>query len=73
MIEKPLKVLLAVPKIVLGMFLVLAVLGTFMAIGTKHIGEIVAPFKAVADIVEWTTLVVSVTWGPVLLAPPWIV
>ncbi len=72
MIELPLKVLLAVPKIALGMFLVLAVLGIFLAIGTKHIGETVAPFKAVADIVEWTTLVVSVAWGPVLLTVPWI-
>ncbi len=72
MIELPLKVLLAIPKIALGMFIVLAVLGIFMAIGTKHFGEIIAPFKAVADIVEWVTLVVAVTWGPVVLALPWI-
>ena len=72
MIELPLKVLLAIPKIALGMFIVLAVLGIFMAIGTKHFGEIIAPFKAVADIVEWVTLAVAVTWGPVVLALPWI-
>ncbi len=41
-----------VPKIALGLFVVLAVLGIFLAIGTKHIGEIVAPFEVVAHIVE---------------------
>ena len=39
MIELPLKVLLAVLKIALGLFTILAVLGIFMAIGTKHLGE----------------------------------
>ena len=72
-IELPLKVMLAIPKIVLGMFIVLAVLGIFLAIGTKHFGEIIAPFMAVADIVKWTVIaVVAVTWGPVVLALPWI-
>ena len=68
----PSSVLLAVPKIALGMFVVLAVLGTFLAIGTKHIAEVAAPFKAVADIVEWIAIAFSVAWGPLLLALPWI-
>ena len=41
MIELPLRVLLAVPKIALGLFVVLAVIGIFLAIGTKHFAEIV--------------------------------
>jgi DNA segregation ATPase FtsK/SpoIIIE, S-DNA-T family len=72
MIELPLKVLLAVPKIALGLFLVLAVIGVFLAIGTKHIAEVAAPFEVVARIVEWTVLAVSVSYGPVFLALPWI-
>jgi len=66
------QVLLAVPKVVLGLFAILAVLGIFIAIGTKHIGEIVTPFKVVAGIVKWTVIAVSVSYGPVLLALPWI-
>jgi S-DNA-T family DNA segregation ATPase FtsK/SpoIIIE len=72
MIEVPLKVVLAVPKIALGLFVVLAVLGVFLAIGTKHLGAIVTPFEVVARIVEWVAFAVSVAWGPVLLAAPWI-
>ena len=63
--------LLAVPKIALGLFTMLAALGILLAIATKHIAEI-APFKVVADIVKWTAIAVSVTWGPVVLAAPWI-
>jgi S-DNA-T family DNA segregation ATPase FtsK/SpoIIIE len=72
MVELPLKVLLAVPKITLGMFVALAVLGIFLAIGTKHIAGLIAPFMAIADIVKWTVLAVAVSYGPVLLAAPWI-
>ncbi len=72
MIEVPLRVMLAVPKIALGLFAVLAVIGIFLGIATKHIAELVAPFMAVADIVKWTVIAVSVSWGPVVLAAPWI-
>ena len=72
MIEVPVRVLLAVPKIALGLFVVLAVLGVFLGIATKHIAEIAAPFEVVAHIVEWVAIAVSVSWGPVLLAAPWI-
>lgn len=72
MIEVPLRVLLAVPKIALGLFLVLATIGVFLGIATKHIAKIAAPFEAVARIVERVGLAVSVAWGPVLLSLPWI-
>ena len=72
MIEVPLRVLLAIPKIALGLFLVLAVTGIFLGIGTKHIAEIATPFEVVARIVEWIAIAVSVSWGPVVLALPWI-
>ena len=48
MIEVPLRVLLAIPKIALGLFLVLAVMGIFLGIATKHIAEIATPFEVVA-------------------------
>ena len=64
MIEVPVRVLLAVPKIALGLFVVLAVLGIFLGIATKHIAEIAAPFEVVARIVEWVAIAVSVVVGP---------
>lgn len=72
MIEVPIRLLLAVPKIALGLFLLLAVIGVFLGIATKHIAEIATPFEVVARIVEWVALAVSVSWGPVVLALPWI-
>jgi len=72
MIEVPLRVLLAIPKIALGLFLVLAMMGIFLGIGTKHIAEIATPFEVVARVVELVAIVLSVAWGPVVLALPWI-
>ena len=72
MIEVPVRMLLAVPKIALGLFLVLATIGVFLGIGTKHIAEVAVPFEVVAHIVMWIAIVISVTWGPVLLAAPWV-
>ncbi len=72
MIEVPVRVLLAVPKIALGLFAILAALGILLGIATKRIAEIATPFEVVADIVKWTVIAVSVSWGPVVLAAPWI-
>ena len=73
LIETPQQVMLAIPQILLGMFIMLAVLGIFLAFGTKHFAELIlTPFKVVAGIVEWAAIAVSVTCGPVLLALPWI-
>ena len=71
-IQTPVTVLIQLPKIALGLFLVLAVMGIFLGIATKHIAEIAAPFEVVARIVEWVAIAVSVSYGPVLLALPWI-
>ena len=72
MIEVPVRVLLALPKIALGLFLVLATMGVFLGIAMKHIAEVAAPFEVVAHIVGWAVIAFSVSWGPVLLALPWI-
>ena len=70
--EKTQQVMKAIPHIVLGLFILLAATGIFLAVGTKHIAELIAPFMAVADTVKWTVIAVSVSYGPVLLALPWI-
>ncbi len=66
----PVNVLLAVPKIALGLFLVLSVICVFLGIATKKIAEIAVPFEVVARIVEWVAIAVSVSYGPFLLSLP---
>jgi DNA segregation ATPase FtsK/SpoIIIE, S-DNA-T family len=72
MIELPVRLMLQLPKIAAGAFGVLAAIGVLLAIATKHIREVAVPVEVVARIVEWVAIVVSVAWGPVLLAAPWI-
>ena len=61
------------PKIALGLFIVLAAFGTLLAIGTQHIAEVAVPFLVAAHIAEFTAIALSVSWGPLVLALPWIV
>jgi DNA segregation ATPase FtsK/SpoIIIE, S-DNA-T family len=72
MIEIPVKVLLQVPKIAVGLLAVLLAIGTLLAIATRHVAEIAAPVKVLAKATEITAVVVSVAWGPLLLSAPWI-
>jgi len=72
MIEVPLKVALVLPKIAAGVFGVLAAIGVLLAIATRHVREVAVPVEIVARITEWVAIAVSVAWGPVLLALPWI-
>ena len=72
MIEVPVRVLLQLPKLAPGLFGILAVLGVLLGIATKHIAEVAVPFEVVAHIVMWVAIVISVTWGPVVLALPWV-
>jgi S-DNA-T family DNA segregation ATPase FtsK/SpoIIIE len=72
MIEVPIRVLLVLPKIGLGLLLLLACTGTMLAIATGHIAEVAVPIRVAARIVFWAGVVLSVSWGPVLLSLPWI-
>lgn len=62
----------AAPWIGGGSVAVLGVTGIFLAIAERNFAEIAVPFKVVGDVVWWITVIVSVSWGPVLLAAPWI-
>ena len=72
MIKVPVEVMLAVPKIALGVFIVFAAFGTLLAIGTHHIAEVAVPFVVAAHVAELVAIVLSVTWGPIVLAVPWV-
>lgn len=72
MIRIPVELALAIPKILLGLLLVLGITGTFLAIASGHISDVATPFRVVAQCVFWAAIAVSVSWGPVVLALPWI-
>ena len=71
--EMPLKYLLVLPKLALGAFLILAAIGTLMAIATHRMAEVAVPTEVVAHIVMWVAIALSISWGPLVLAAPWLV
>jgi DNA segregation ATPase FtsK/SpoIIIE, S-DNA-T family len=71
-IRVPAELLLQLPKLLLGLVLVLVVIGTLMAVATRHVAEIAVPFEVVAHVAELVVIVLSVAWGPVVLSLPWI-
>ena len=72
MVELPLKVFLALPRIAMGVLGIFVTIGVLLAIAAKNIREVVVPIEVAAKIVAIIALVFSVAWGPLLLALPWI-
>jgi DNA segregation ATPase FtsK/SpoIIIE, S-DNA-T family len=73
LVELPLKIAKELPKIAAGFLAVLIVIGILLAIASKNPKEIAVPVKTVAQIAEWVAIAFSVSWGPFLLALPWII
>ena len=72
MVKIPVEVFLAVPKIALGVFIVFAAFGCLLALGSHHIAEVAVPFLIAAHVAEIVAIVLSVSWGPIFLALPWL-
>src|SRR5579859_5033021 len=68
LLEYPLKVLLVVPKVLVSLLLIFAVTGVLLAVATGHAASAVVPVRVAARLVLLAGLVISVTWGAVLLA-----
>ncbi|HEY2266821.1 MAG TPA: LAGLIDADG family homing endonuclease, partial [Streptosporangiaceae bacterium] len=73
LVELPLKVFKALPGIAAGFLGILAVTGVLLAIAGRNAKEIAVPVRTVAHIAGWVALAFSVSYGPFLLALPWIV
>ena len=65
--------------IVRGLFMAVFVLAAFLlglgvvlAVSNEDIGDVLAPFRAVVDGIAWCVWLVSVLWGPVVAAAPWV-
>lgn len=71
-VELPVNIIAQLPKIAGGAVAVLAAIGILLAIATRNAAEVATPFVVVARITELIAIVVSVAWGPLVLALPWI-
>jgi DNA segregation ATPase FtsK/SpoIIIE, S-DNA-T family len=72
MIELVMRMVLAAPKMALCGVVGLLVLGVLISIGAKDARYIPVPLIFVGHVLALVALVVSVAWGPLLLAAPWI-
>jgi S-DNA-T family DNA segregation ATPase FtsK/SpoIIIE len=73
LVELPLKVFKALPGIAAGFLGILIVTGILLAIASKDAKQVATPVKVAARIAEWAAIAFSVSWGPFLLALPWII
>jgi S-DNA-T family DNA segregation ATPase FtsK/SpoIIIE len=71
-IELPVHIVQQLPKVLLGFVAVLALIGGLLAGASHNTAEIATPFIVVAKVTEIVVIVVSVAWGPLVLAAPWI-
>ncbi|MEV5296723.1 FtsK/SpoIIIE domain-containing protein [Amycolatopsis methanolica] len=51
----------------------LLALGIVLAITSKDIGQVLGPIEALMNLIQWIAWVVTVAWGPLVLAAPWVV
>jgi S-DNA-T family DNA segregation ATPase FtsK/SpoIIIE len=72
MISLPFKIAAGLPKVALGFFGVLVAIGVLLAIADHDIQQIATPIRVVANITKIVVVVVSIAWGPLLLAAPWV-
>lgn len=70
--ESALKIAKASPYIAGGSVAVLLLVGGAIAYGTHDAANIILPVKLVTGAVAGIAFVISVTWGPLVLAAPWI-
>lgn len=56
----------------ISLLCVLIGLGVILACAQKDIAAFLDPFNAVLSFVSWVVLVVTVTWGPLVVAAPWV-
>ncbi|NEA22626.1 cell division protein FtsK [Actinomadura bangladeshensis] len=73
LLELPIRVFSALPKVTAGAVALLVGIGILLAIADHDTHKIAVPILVIAKIVQFVGIAVSVAWGPLLLAAPWIV
>lgn len=72
LVALPAKVVAAFPKVAAGILALLVGLGVLLAIADHDIHQVATPTLVVARIAQLVVLIISVAWGPLLLAAPWV-
>lgn len=72
LLELPIRIFGALPKVAAGTVALLVGLGILLAIADHDTRKIAVPVLVVARIVQFVGIVVSVAWGPLVLAAPWV-
>jgi S-DNA-T family DNA segregation ATPase FtsK/SpoIIIE len=70
--EVPGKLIRAVTVGMLGFAAALLALGVVLAVGYRDVSMVVTPIMRFVDLVVWVSWVVTVVWGPLVLALPWL-
>jgi S-DNA-T family DNA segregation ATPase FtsK/SpoIIIE len=71
-ITTPVDLLVRLPKIAAGVVAVLGATGVLLAIARRDIRGIAVPVEVLARLTGTIAVIVSVAWGPVVLAAPWV-
>jgi DNA segregation ATPase FtsK/SpoIIIE, S-DNA-T family len=71
-VESRIAVFRALPWIAASAIAVPAGLGVLLAIARKRFADIALPIEILAHITEDVAVVISVAWGPLVLAAPWV-
>jgi S-DNA-T family DNA segregation ATPase FtsK/SpoIIIE len=72
LIQLPAALAEKLPKVAGGVLAVLVAIGCLLAIATGRPAEIAVPVRVTARVIEIIAVVLSVAWGPLVLAVPWI-
>jgi S-DNA-T family DNA segregation ATPase FtsK/SpoIIIE len=72
-IEAPAKLVKALVIGAASLIGFLLALGIVLAIANKDIADVLGPITALFDLIRWITVAVTVAWGPLVLATPWVI
>lgn len=72
-IRAPFELVKAVVVLLVSVVVALLGLGVLLAVTTSDPSLIVAPVRAVAQVIAWSVWAVTIVWGPLVLAAPWLV
>lgn len=71
-LQAPGKLIQAVTLALLGFTAALIALGVVLAVGYRDVSWVVVPIGRFIDLIVWISWAVTIIWGPLILALPWL-
>jgi S-DNA-T family DNA segregation ATPase FtsK/SpoIIIE len=71
-LQAPGKLIQAVTMAMAGFTAALIALGVVLAVGYRDVSWVVVPISRFIDLVVWISWAVTIAWGPLILALPWL-